>query len=487
MGSLGYDSLAKSLASSRTEIAWRPITEAEDFPNFPRAWQACIDDSKGQVWMTSRRAAKTGTAIRRTVKRSSERAGWRTLYIHRTRALAKSQFFETGDTAGVNPNLGVREVLRKHGIPEMKKDLTELWLRLPNGSLIQAVGCDDIRDVDKKLGFQWDDLLLDECQDFDDDVLERLVKKTILPTLIDRRGGLTMLGTPAEVEFGFWFEMYTNGPLTKHNWTLLDNPFIDRDAIVETMAKAGYVIDFVKSRNNDPLIQREIFGLHAIDKNALLYAFDESRNLWLGGVRPDLTKGDWCFALGLDIGGANEGNDRDACNVLGWRMDDPAHQLIEVESWEERLLDSEEFAARVDATYSKWIPVAACGDTGGAGANKAMKTVSKRVGGINWTPKPTSVDLSMRLLNDEFRSGRFKAAPNGLIARDCKLCTKKGKYHSDVMAAVRYAHHCASHFLGQGPPPPETDEERRIRQWLERKAAAEDPYGPYGGNHDVYS
>lgn len=483
MSLLGYiDFASEAIAdvASRQTVSWRPITEEEDFPRFPGAWRVCQDESSAQVWKCSRRSFKTGTAIRRTVKRSSERAGWRTLYIHRTRALAKQQFFETGETVGEYPNRGIRELLRHHNIPELRHDLTELWVRLHNGSLIQAIGCDNIRDVDKKLGFQWNDIILEECQDWDDDILQRLVKKTIIPTLFDRGGSMTLMGTPAQVEFGFWYELYTDSPFTKHEWTLLDNPFITREEVVSKYRLAGLLVDFENPRNNDPLVQREVFGLHAIDKSALLYAYEPGRNDWDDGKPPDTTTGPWSFAYGLDIGGANEGNDRDADAVLGWRRDDPEHRLYEIASWEARQLDSEQLAAIASRNYGAWKPmVAACGDTGGAGANKAMATISKRVGGIHWTPKPTSVELSMRLLNDELRSGRLKVNPKGLIARDCRLCTKNGKYHSDVMAALRYAQHCATNFMAKPPPPPETDDERRVRQWLERRAAMEDPYNPF--------
>jgi hypothetical protein len=274
--------------------------------------------------------------------------------------------------------------------------------------------------------------------------------------------------------------LYTSSPFVKHEWSVLDNPFIEPKTVAEKMALAGYTVDFENPRNNDPLVQREVFGLHAIDKTALTYCYEPGRNDWENGRPPDTTVGEWRFAFGLDVGGANEDNDRDACSVVGWKRDDAQHRLYDVEAWEARQLDSEEFATRSIETYRRWRPmVAACGDTGGAGANKAMATISKRVGGILWTPKPTSVDLSMRLLNDDFRSGRLKVDPHGIIARDCRLCTKTGRYHSDVMAALRYGHHCATHFLGKAPPPPETDAERRIRQWLARKEAQEDPYNPY--------
>ena len=116
-----------------------------------------------------------------------------------------------------------------------------------------------------------------------------------------------------------------------------------------------------------------------------------------------------------------------------------------------------------------------CGDTGGAGANKDLAWMSKRMAGMEFTPKPTSVDLSTRMLNDELRSGRMKVDPKGLIARDAKLCTRKSKYHSDVMPAARYALHGAFNWLAKELPLPPNPNDgdaiwaRRISRWNREK------------------
>jgi len=475
--------LPKTCAASQdTEI---PITEADLFPH---AWEALVDESRFQAWFCSRRAAKTATLIRRTAKRSHERPGWRTLFIHHTRTLGKQQFYETGDPI---KNPGVRELLRSHHIAEAHHDQTELNVRLANGSFVQVVGCDDARDVGKKLGFQWNDIIIDECQEFKDPILTRLVDKTILPTLIDRGGSLTLSGTPSDVEDGLWFKTISDPAkcgCSMHHWTLLDNPFIDREYIVSTMKMRGFVINFLNPDDNDVMIRREIFGQQVIDPLALLYCYRKGINDWPASGVPNVDSPNWRYAMGIDIGGANEGNDRDAVVVWGWQTNDPEHLLWEREAWEAREMDSEEFVELLLATYHRWRPiVSVCADTGGAGAGKALKRFSTLAHGLVFEPKPTSVELSTRLLNDEFRSGRARVNPLGIIARDAKICTKVETYHSDIMAAARYGHHGVANFLAKEEPKPKdpnTDEairQRRREQWTRELHDRQNPWSNEGG------
>jgi hypothetical protein len=476
MGVAGYTGILEAIAAMAGGggPTWRPVTYERNFPGFDKAWAACTDETQFQVWDCSRRSAKTGTATRRTVMRSSERANHRTLYIHHTRTLAKMQFFETGEAVGSQANPGVIELLRQHGIAESRHDLSELWVRLTNGSFVQAVGCDDIRDVDRKLGYQWDDILIDECQDHRDDILRRLVDKTLLPTLVDRGGSLTLMGTPPEVLVGIWQEVSDPNSQTRfkrHHWTLLDNPFIAPENIVKVYEGRGFVIDFDDPTNNDPVVQREIFGLHVIDPAKFVYCYSPLANDY-GDADEALFKRDgiWRFAMGIDIGGVEEDNDADAITVLGWMTDDPERRIWEREVWSDRG-DSEEFVDRIEKTYHEWQPmVGVCGDTGGAGAVKALASFKKRIrAGFDFTPKPTSAETSQRLLNDDLRSRRFRTRPKGLLGRSAQLCLR-GKHEHDIMASARYAHHCAYHFLAKEPAKKaETQDEIDRRNILRRK------------------
>jgi hypothetical protein len=427
--------------------------------------------------LCSRRAGKTAGLVYRTAKLSWENPGRRTLYIHHTLENGRNQFFKATSMGAEHAEVALLDVLDKHGIA-YQEDNVSVNVTLENGSFIQIVGCDNIAQVRKKLGYHWDEVIIDEAQEHDHDLLELLVKKTLLPTLIDTMGTFILSGTPSSVEAGLWFETINNPRYQHLHWTMMDNPIIKLEAIVESMGKAGYTIDFANPQNNDPLVQREVFGLQVVDHRDLIYPYSEAKNGYpLTGI-PELESKTWRYAMGIDIGGANEDNDRDAVVVFGWRMDDPKHEIFERECWEARQLDSEEFCERVVETYFAWRPMmSVCGDTGGAGANKDLAWMAKRMAGMEFTPKPTSVDLSTRMLNDELRAGRMKVDPKGLIARDAKLCSKKSTYHSDVMPAARYALHGALNWLAKEVPPPADPNDadaiwaRRMARWNQQEIA----------------
>jgi len=493
LSSLSHTDWAIELTAARAAAqSWRPITFEEDFPGFDAAWAVCNDETRFQVWDCSRRAAKTGTASRRTVKRSSERKNHRTLYIHRTRNLAKMQFFETGEAVGSQANPGVMELLKRHGIEEAKHDGTELWVRLRNGALVQAVGCDDMKAVDSKLGFQWDDVLIDECQDHDDELLRRLVDKTLLPTMIDRGGTLTLMGTPPEVEDGLWWEVSTPGSgatFKIQHWTLLDNPFIDRNKLIEVYAERGLPINFDDPSKNSAVVQREIFGIHIIDPESLTYCYQSGPafNDWPVMGIPGLDSDKWRYSIGIDIGGMDPGDDEDAIVVLGWRMDDPTRSIYERESWKDKA-DSHDFQEKVGEMFKRWQPMqGGCGD---AGADKMLAYWKKRFGGLELAKKPSDLDVSQRLLNDEFRSRRLKLNPLGVVAKAAKTC-RKGKHEADAMAACRYAFHGAYNWLAKAPADkntPKTSQEiddeldrKRQARWHRDNRMANSPWKNSGG------
>jgi len=174
--------------------------------------------------------------------------------------------------------------------------------------------------------------------------------------------------------------------------------------------------------------------------------------------------------------------------VLGWRMDDPKMRLWARYEWQERGLDYLKTAAKYKEVCERWQPQGICIDTGGHGARKIMESLKSVFSAFSYRLKPASLLDSIALVNDEFRTGRLLVDPNGLIANDANLVVWKPEkhevevsesFHSDIMAALRYAQCCAYHHQAETPAAEESDQDRRIRQWMERKAVADDPYNPY--------
>ena len=439
-----------------------------------RQWQFMDTAATAIKLLCPRRVGKTVGITKRVCKKSWEHPGRRTLYINHTLGNAKRQFF---DPPGEAASLGLLGTLDAHGIG-YAADRTSVFAELENGSFVQGVGCDNMGEVKKKLGFYWHEIIIDEIQEYAEELLDLLIRKTLAPTLIQTRGTMILAGTQPEIHSGLWWETINNPDYELFTWQMLDNPCITREAIAFEMKKAGFVVDFENPSNNHPIVQREVFCLPVIDPNALMYEYLDVRNDWpLGGI-PDTDRPKvWRYAMGVDIGGVNPGNDSDGIVVYGWRTDDPEQTIYEREShrWGENTkdrLDIMEFCAKVLEIHQTWSPmVSACMDTGGAGAVKAIAWLAKRMNGLEFAPKPTSVDVSQRAFNDDLRSGRMKLDPNGALVMALKVA-RKGKHEPDVAAAGRYAHHGAYHFLSKEAKKAETDQNEIDRINLQRRKQA---------------
>jgi hypothetical protein len=463
--------MAANRSSQRRNAQVIPFTADNTAPIHGKAirrqWDLICSDLKSIVAFCSRRSGKTVGIVKRVCKKSWENPGRRTLYIHHTLGNAKKQFFAP---PGALYSKGLLGTLDAHGIGHTDNS-TDVCTELENGSFVQVVGCDNMKQVGKKLGYFWDEVIIDEVQNFAEELIVLLVKTTLAPTLIDTHGTLVLAGTPPEVHVGFWWETLNNPTFEQFHWTMLDNPLITREAIVEEMAQAGFTVDFDHPEKNHPTVQREIFGLNVIDVESLAYCYIEVVNDWpVTGVPfcDDKFKESWRYAMGIDIGGVEEHHDRDSIVIFGWRVDDGTRKVYERESWAGRG-DSHEFQQRVIETFHRWQPMqsAVC-DTGGSGAVKMMAYLKPRFGGLEWTGKPTSVETSQRLFNDELRSGRMILNPLGEVAKAAKQC-RKNKHELDVMAAARYAFHGAYNWLSKGKPAPKPIdqqlEEQRIARW----------------------
>jgi hypothetical protein len=488
---------ALARASRERHAASEPVTPLTSLDPrkpgrpFPKQWVAVCNTARFAVNWSGRRASKTGTSILRTAKLNTERPGRRVLYIHQTALNAQLQFFDP--LLALLIRLGVQHTA-DHG------DNLCYW---GNGSFLRAMGCDNVGEVKTKLGDRWDEIIVDEMQDYADEVLHLLIDKAAIPTLIDNNGSLLCQGTPPVTKAGFWYDLITQSKFKKFNWNLFDNPYIGHEAL-EAYAARGI-------GPGHPIYRREVLGEIFVDPDALVFKYESPRNdippgaaardhwifrdtdgiEWPETVRPDPNHSAWRYSMGLDLGF----RDHDAIVVLGWRMDDPRRRLWECWTWQTNHLDYLKLADVFRAAVDHWHPQKICVDTGGHGAKKIMESLKAVFGMYTFVLKPASVLDSISLVNDELRTGRMLFAPNGLLAHDANLVVwKNGKhgvevsetFHSDVMAALRYAHSCAYHYQAEAPTPEETDEDRHVRQWLERKAVRDDPHNPYRGGNSCY-
>lgn len=432
-------------------------------------WEYVDGQFRFNIGVCSRRAGKSEGAVRKGGKVATGKPGSRVAYITLIRRNCKKYFFW--------PML---ELLRRKNVG-FDADQSDLIIKLHNGSFIQAFSVSEMGDVETVLGDKWDLVIIDESQSFRDDVIRELVERAIMPSLLDRRGCLDLLGTPPPAgEVGYFWETWSGGKFKRYRWTLFENPWITSEEISE-------LVDAVGLTPEHAIYKREYLGEFAVDPNSLVFEYATGRNdltempFNIEKVA-ELDRTVWRFSMGLDLGF----QDRDAISVVGWRMDDPGHSLYECYSFQRNHQDVDKLAEEFIKAYRLWKPIEVIGDNGGHGATKVLKTLEARLGGIEIHSKPASVADSIGLMNDELRTGRLKVQPKGIIANDFKLTTwKAGKrgqeisdsYHSDILAALRYAMYGAKHYRGKEPKPLETLDQRRYRVMQERRERERNFYG----------
>lgn len=442
-----------------------PITQAD---SFPRQWEYITAPDRFKVQWSGRRAAKTAGARMRTEKLADERPRRRVLYIHQTFTNAEQQFF-----------FPLLESLRHRKVAH-RPDNGGLMCYWNNGSFLRCMGCNNIAEVKKKLGEWWDEIIIDEMQSYADEVLYELIDRAILPTMIDHGGAATFQGTPPVTKAGYWYNLIRKSSFRQFHWTLFDNPYIEHDA--ETVYAARGI------KPTDAIYRREVLGEICVDPNDMVFCYEAERNDMGADGRPTPDSQHWHYVMGVDLGFS----DNDAIVVLGWMANDKEKRLWECWSWQDNELDYLKLAEKFKAAVDKWRPVEICVDTGGHGARKIMESLRALFSIYKFRMKPASVADSIALMNDDFRTGRFRVVPDGLIAHDAALVVWKPDkhgveisetFHSDIMAAARYAHSCAYHYAAEPTPEErleeESDEDRRVRQWLHRREVEEDPYNPY--------
>jgi hypothetical protein len=459
---------AASLVDSESaRVETTPITEADctlDGRKNERQWDYVSAASRFNVVVCSRRAGKSEGAVRRAARVLLSTPGARVCYVTLIRRNCRKYF-----------HMPLLNLLRaKHAA--VKANEAELTLLLPNGSYAQAFSCSDASDVETVLGDKWDLAIVDEAQSMRDDVISELVDRALLPSLLDRRGSLDLLGTPPPGgEVGYFWRVFSGGEFVRHRWTLFDNPWIPSNEVQELLDARALTTDHA-------IYKREFLGQFIVDPDSLVFEYAPGRND-LPAELPDPDNREvWRYAMGLDLGF----QDRDAISVLGWRKDDPEHHVYDRWRWQKNHQDVDQLAAVFVEAYKRWHPIAIVGDTGGHGAVKVLKSLEARLGGVQMLPKPTNLLDSIGLTNDELRTGRMLVESKGIIAQDFKLTTwKAGKrgqeiseaYHSDILAALRYALHAAQHYRGKAAAPPETLDQKRYRVMQERRKQEMNFYG----------
>lgn len=429
---------------------------------FPEQLAFLQDPARFKTAVCSRRAGKTVSCAADLIHTVNNYAG-DVAYITLNRVTAKRIIW--------------RELLKINKTYKLsaKIDNAELTLTMPNSNVIYVSGAKDASEIEKFRGLALKKVYIDECQSFRA-YIKDLVEEVIEPALTDHYGSLCLIGTPGPVPAGFFYEASHSSGYSNHHWTMQDNPHIKSksgkdpiDIIKELAKRRGLALD-------DASIQREFFGKWVKDSDSLVYRFDENKNTVI--QLPDAN--DLVFLFGIDIGW----RDSDAIAVIGYHKTTKEVYLVE-----EIITAKQDITALVNQIKMlrlKYDPVRMVMDAGALG-KKIQEEIRQRHQLTIEAAEKIRKHEFIKLLNDDLRTGKFKARPDSRFAEDSYLVTWdyddpskpkiSDKYHTDIGDAVLYAWRDCRHYLSEMDPeiPPINSEaymlmiEAREAEAMERK------------------
>lgn len=457
-----------------------------------------IDDpSRNKAALCTRRAGKTSMWARYCTMTALQtpRALIRIWAINRLRAkqLLWQEFID---------------VCARHRVP-VKTHETELTIRFENGSEIRLLGADKDKEAQKKRGDKTIMEVVLEAQLFGP-FLKTLVEDVAEPCLFDLRGTMCLEGTPGPVPTGYWYwitgdantptvgRWLSEGMLVAtgaknevgedekervgagwncHRWSLINNPHLPHAAVeLEAVRKKRHwTLD-------TPTYVREYLGKWVRDDGVLFYKFNEGRNTFtLAEVQP---WGDgWQHVLGWDLGF------RDDMALVAWGWHPSRRELYEAASWSKPGAKAEE----VMEVIEKWEKlgfrfIAKVADTGGGG-RMYVEDVMSRYSQVFEPAQKTEKLTHVRLMNDDFLSGRIKVQRGGAYAGELSALPKDPNWDPDSGKPPgedpRFANHLcdsglyswrrALNFIDFTPETePETTAERMERLDEERLSRTDD-------------
>jgi hypothetical protein len=253
--------------------------------------------------------------------------------------------------------------------------------------------------------------IVDEAQDWPDDLLKYFYQDVIYPSLAAVRGGVIFAGTGGPPR-GFWYEVATRdaGFVRFGPWTPHDNPFLpvgEAQALIDKACKDRGVDE------SDPSIRREFRAEFVVDLQRQIFNYDEKRNgynrgtwdpahrMWTGGDLPAVRLH---HVVGADFGTV------DACGIViwGYHEDFPYRWVLETDR--QAGLSSSGQVAMVRAYVGKYGGVvASVGDPGGGGAGHIVDLRQEHLIPMDAAEKLGKASGCI-LLRDGLRTGVVKVA-----------------------------------------------------------------------------
>ncbi len=417
---------------------------------FKEQLEFILDTNPWVIADCSRRAGKSLACAMDLTNTCLRNKGINCLYITLTRGTAK--------------RLVWKELINLNTIHDLggNPNIAELTITYPNGSMVYLAGCSTASEVEKFRGMAFKLIYIDEVQSFKP-FIEDLIDDVLSASLMDYAGSLKLIGTPAPLKRGYFWETLNSGTFSRHKWTFFQNPHIalksgksHEEMLNRELKRRGVTID-------DPTIRREYFGEWVDDVNALVSKYDMMSNHY-DKLPPLITD----TVIGVDLGF----NDADAIAVIGWNKNERICYLLEeIVTPGQGITD---LAVQIESLYKKYSPLRIVVDQGGLGkkvAEELRKRFALPVQGAEKSRKQEYVAL----MNDAFRTRQFFAKRDSRFAKDSQIiewdfdkCTPEKKVikllpHSDIFDAVLYAYRESLHHLSEPIKPKEDWRTNRLQ------------------------
>lgn len=392
-------------------------------------------------WITascSRRSGKTEACALDLLDTAIKYDGVNCLYITLTRNNASKLVW--------NKVLEYNERYKLGGRP----NISSLSLTMPSKSVIYFSGCNDKSELDKFRGLALKLIYIDEVQSFKSFIKE-LIDEVLAPTLADYAGSLKLIGTPAPIQTGYFWNTLQNSAYHHHKWTFWDNPHI----AIKSGLTHQEILDRELSRRGvtkeHPSVKREWFGEWTVDTDALVIKYNQHNDY---STLPSLTD----YIVAVDIGH----DDADAIAVLGWHKNVKTCYLVEENINAQQGIT--ELAAQIESAIKRYNPLKVVMDTGGLGKKIAEELRKRYSLPIVAAEKSRKIEY-LALLDDALRTKAFMAKASSRFALDSFIVewdydkstsdklVIKDEPHSDIIDAVLYGYREAIHWLSEAERP----------------------------------
>lgn len=235
---------------------------------FDKQQEVLKSDARMIAILTSRRAGKTNTVLRKMILDALEHPNSKYCYIGLSRNSAESIVWKE-----------LELINDKH---DLNLDLQGYRLRaiFPNGATMTLYGADMEGWKKKFKGNKYRMVCIDEAGEFDID-LRDLIWRVLKPCLTDEQGVMFLIGTPGVIPAGYWWQVTRPDIENRvkgweyYTWHTKNNPFIAEEYEIDYAEQKSVFGDELEQL---PWFQREWLGQWALDTSGNVYHYRPERN-----------------------------------------------------------------------------------------------------------------------------------------------------------------------------------------------------------------